>query len=280
MKIPVTCDACGKKYKVDAMYAGKRARCKVCGGAMVVPVPAEPTSVETPGAILRHEARERSPQPAMADPASVELIADHIEKHIGKIDGVYHELVSDLVHVDINHVPPTADRPYHTFVTSGMSDQPMHLPAEAVESGCSQYAEVMLCLPADWRTSDKDFEDESWYWPIHWLKILARLPHEYSTWLGVGHTVPNGDPAEPFAPNTRLCCVVLLPPLKPGPEFRRLKTPDGRSIEFLGVVPMYPEEVDFKLKFGAELLLERFNLGEVSELLDVKRANVCEMGAG
>gem|GEM_PF-6439728 len=30
--------------------------------------------------------------------------------------------------------------------------------------------------------------------------------------LGAGHTVPNGDPAEPYAANTQLCCALLAPP--------------------------------------------------------------------
>ena len=29
------------------------------------------------------------------------------------------------------------------------------------------------------------------FWPIQMLKFLARFPHEYKTWLGWGHTIPN-----------------------------------------------------------------------------------------
>ena len=106
--------------------------------------------------------------------------------------------------------------------------------------------------------------------------LLARFPHEYDTWLGWGHTVPNGDPPVPFADNTRLCCALLLQPLLMPPEFAELKVDDEKTVHFYSLVPLYPEEVDFKLRQGVEALVERFDAGEVTELLDVRRANVCK----
>jgi hypothetical protein len=55
------------------------------------------------------------------------------ETHLGEIHDVYHELISDLVHIDIHHVAPDDERPFHTLVTSGMSDLPMTVP-EGVEA--------------------------------------------------------------------------------------------------------------------------------------------------
>jgi hypothetical protein len=72
-------------------------------------------------------------------------------------------------------------------------------------------------LPPDWRISEEAFQDESWYWPVRQLKMLARLPHKYRTWLWLGHTVPNDDPPEPFAPSTELCCSLLTLPLSTAP---------------------------------------------------------------
>ena len=67
------------------------------------------------------------------------------------------------------------------------------------DAGAETRAELMIALPAEWKLADSQLEDERWYWPIRNLKALARLPHEYETWLGFGHTVPNGDPPEPYA---------------------------------------------------------------------------------
>ena len=49
---------------------------------------------------------------------------------------------------------------------------------------------------------DPDFETPGGYWPYRMLKELARLPHEFDTFLWKGHTVPNGDPPQPYGPNT------------------------------------------------------------------------------
>ncbi|MQA64140.1 MAG: hypothetical protein GEU86_22400 [Actinophytocola sp.] len=60
----------------------------------------------------------------------------------------------------------------------------------------------MLCLPADWPLTQAALQEERTGWPVDVLKRVARLPHEYATWIGEWHSVPNGDPAMPYAPDT------------------------------------------------------------------------------
>jgi len=82
--------------------------------------------------ILRHAARERAWEPAGAgDWDTIEAIDRHIARHFGPIATVWHEVVSDLVHIDVHVVEPSAERPSFTLVTSGMSDGPMTVPAAA-----------------------------------------------------------------------------------------------------------------------------------------------------
>jgi predicted Zn finger-like uncharacterized protein len=281
MQIPIQCDSCGKKYRVEERHAGKRVKCKVCGNVLTVPMPLDalPADEHDPhGQTIRHEARTRDFEFAVGDSEAIEAISKHIEKYIGPVEGVWHELVSDLVHIDVHRVAPSDERPFHTLITSGMSDRPMTVPEEA--EGSSGFAELMLCLPPDWKVSESAFKDERWYWPIRWLKMLARLPHEYETWLGFGHTVPNGDPPVPFAPNTKLCCCLIVPPITTPEEFGLLRVSEEKAIEFFAVLPLYKEEVDFKLRHGAEPLLNRFQEFEISEILDIKRPNVCRRGEG
>ena len=38
------------------------------------------------------------------------------------------------------------------------------------------------------------------YWPIGLLKTIARLPHEYNIWIAQWHSVPDGGPAQYYAP--------------------------------------------------------------------------------
>jgi len=83
---------------------------------------------ESGAPIIRHEQRDRDrTSPDMSD-SCIEQISDHVERHIGPIESVFHEIISDTVHVDVHFVPPTEARPWTTLVTSGMSDRPMAAP--------------------------------------------------------------------------------------------------------------------------------------------------------
>jgi hypothetical protein len=220
--------------------------------------------------IYRHGERKTPFTPPDSAADHCEEITTHVEKHIGKVDFVWHEIVSDLVHIDILSIPATDERPCHWFVTSGVSDLPMTVP-----QGHEEFArvELMFALPRDWPISQDAFKDEANYWPLRWLKLVGRLPHEYQTWIGYGHTIPHGDPPKPIA-DTKFVGVMLTPPYHLSPEFFRLDTDDGHPIHFFALTPMYPEELDIKLEKGAEEIEKRFEKQEIGFVLDKDRPNV------
>src|SRR5688572_22333573 len=232
----------------------------------------EPDGVErseSGAPIFRHEAREREFAPPEHSAEHLEEIEAHVEKHIGKIETTFHEIVSDLVHVDVLFVPATDDRPFHVLVTSGVGDERM-----AVPEGLEQFnrVELLIALPADWPLSEESLEDEANYWPIRWLKLVGRLPHEYQTWIGWGHTIPNGDPAEPIA-NTRFIGVMLTPPYELPRDFFQLETKSGETITFFVMMPLYQEEMDLKLERGAEEIEDRFERAGIGFVLNTARPN-------
>lgn len=269
--IKFRCRACGTRYSVKQSKAGKTTDCKKCGSHMEVPYPPLelPEEVTTGGAVIhRHEPGQRDFEPAVGDEQNIQLITDHVEKHIGEINGVFHEVVSDLVHVDLHLIPPTAERPFQTLVTTGMSDRPMSPPDEVSDLA---HAELMIALPPDWPLSHEAFEDENHYWPVRWLKMLARFPHEYDTWLFEGHSVPNGDPPEPFADNTKFCGWLLLSPLSVPDEFRMLEVNKNKTIHFFSILPLYEGEMELKLSKGTDALINGFDKAGVTEVVDVGR---------
>jgi hypothetical protein len=203
--------------------------------------------------------------------SSMEAIGQHIEAHIGKVENVFHEILSHIVHVDIHIVAPTPERPYHTLVTSGMSDLPMSPPKGAEES---RFAELMLCLPSSWPMGDEAWEIKENYWPIRLLKMLARFPHEYKTWLWFGHTMPNGNPPEPFASNTLTSCMMLARPVTVSTTFWTLQAGEDKTINFFSILPLFPDEQELKLKKGANVIIERFEKAKYSELIDLSRKSV------
>ena len=220
--------------------------------------------------ILKHSERKR-PFELAAGTEDAQLLEEHIQRYLGDIAIVFHELISDLVHVDVHWIQPTERRPYHTLVTTGMSDIPMTPPPS--ESDC-KYAELLIELPADWPLSAEAFNDEANYWPVRLLKSLARFPHEYETYLWWCHTVPNGDPPTPFHESVGFAGALIVPAVNVPGAFHRCAVSDAKEVCFFAVVPLYQEEMDYKLRKGTDALLDRFDAAGVTELLDPKRRNV------
>jgi hypothetical protein len=218
---------------------------------------------------VRFLRRGAKPKRAHGDRALVAAITDHIGEHFGDADYmVWHQKVSVYVHVDLHVVPPSDDRPFFTLITSGMSEKPMPAPSEDVA-----YCELVMALPPDWPMAREDFADERHYWPFRLLQMLAALPHQYETWLWLGHTVPNGDPPAPYAPGTGLCCAMLAPTLMVPEAFEVLRH-DGREISFHGVFALHEDEMQAKLDGGLDAVLEPLYQAGVTELVDPSRPSV------
>lgn len=223
-------------------------------------------------AILRHQATPRGFEVPATTPC-VEEIEAHIAKHFGKPTNVFHELVSDRVHIDVHFIPPGPGRNHWTLFTTGMSALPMSVPQGAEDY---RYAELMISLPANWKIDalskkppPKDLE--RWYWPVRWLKKLARLPHDFNTWLGTMHTIPNGDPPRPLAPETRMSGWMLLPPIMEDEEASYISLSDGRVVYLYFIHALHANEMDYKLKHGGEALLDKLAGVDASEILNVAR---------
>ncbi len=216
---------------------------------------------------------EESPWQEAQGEECIEEISAHLERTLGPIDTVFHEILSDTVHIDVHYLAPSEDNPYIRLVTSGMSDLPMHTPEH---SRAPRHVELMITLPPHWQITEEAFKDEGWYWPVRLLKTLARLPHKFDTWLGWGHTVPHGDPAEAYASNTKLCCALLLPSITVDDSFHQLRINESKEITFYSVVPLYAEEMQLKLRRGSDELLKRFDKHGIDDLVLPRRRNVAK----
>lgn len=91
------------------------------------------------------------------------------------------------------------------------------------------------------------------------LRWVAHFPHNSKSWLGHGHTLPNGNPPEPWWGNTILDTFFFLPPIvtedQTLPEHLQL---DGEPVHFLWVVPLTTPECNFKLTKGLDAMLDLF----------------------
>lgn len=194
------------------------------------------------------------------------VVKDYIANHFGGYDFVFHELSSPDIHIDIAIINPTVRRPFYTLVTIGMGAHKMNVPSSSRKP---DRAEMLICLPPTW---DINSDEEKWYWPLRWLKVMARLPISRQTWLGWGHTVPHD---KPFAENTELSAIMLINPglfyMEHEPSDCIL--PDGDAIHFYQMVPILPDELEYLQSHGANRLVAL--LDEDAIIINPHRLPVC-----
>jgi hypothetical protein len=174
-------------------------------------------------------------------------------------------------YIDVHRVNPSAEFPFIRLITSGMSDLLMSVPPEV---DVPRYVELMITLPGDWKLDEESLKNEAWYWPMRLIKILALFPHKHGTWLGWGHTIPNGDPPKPYAHNTKLCGALIWPPVSSPDGFRTLTINSLKVIHFFAVVPLYEEEMNLKLRSGMKALLKKLGEAKISDIVNISRPNV------
>lgn len=201
----------------------------------------------------------------------IRLIGDHVQRYLGPIAQVLHDSGSPGPHIDLFQINPNQQRSSHAVVTCGMSALPM--------SGCPdkslRYAELMIFLPLEWKVDYGSFQEERSYWPFRLLLSLSKYVHGQKTWLGPGHTVPNG---KPFDASTKMCGVLLCPtlslPAELIPEFSRIFLDKDTCVNFYSLYPLYESEMKYALRSGPFKLMDRFLEHGVTDLLDVSRSPV------
>lgn len=128
-----------------------------------------------------------------------------------------------------------------------------------------------MYLPADWNLHSSDERD---YWPIRYLKILARLPLQCNTWLGYSHTVHANEDMAPLADNTQLNSFVLLNGRNRQGEELDLQLSSGKKINFYQLFPLYQEELEYDFNHSLEDLLDLFIEDfDIISPIDINRKN-------
>lgn len=209
--------------------------------------------------------RHAGPEALPLDPVAV-----HIGAQLGTPAMFFHETTGGEMAIDIHVIAPTPAFPFVRLITSGMSRKPMTVPA-----GAPAYAELMMALPADWQLDAESIKQEQWYWPVALLRHLAHYPHEAGSWLGLGHSIPNGSPAKPYTDSVGFCGAIILPPVS-APEPFHMLTVDGKDVYFHCVVPLYQQELDVARLKGFPALLDKFNAHGVTDVAQPGRVNAAK----
>lgn len=205
--------------------------------------------------------------PAHVDVEWRDLLQQHLDTYLGSEGKIFHEIVSETVHLDLSVHSPTEERPFFTIATMGVSDAGLNVPEGAEEF---RHIELLCYLPVGW---DVDFanvtdSDESW-WPGRLLKQLGRFAHEYRTFFAPGHTIPS--PIGPYTAGSVLETALLVPPFLDVEEFHQFEA-RGKSCRFLAVWPITAAECQLKLERGTGDLLDMLEKAGVTPVIDPWRS--------
>jgi hypothetical protein len=124
---------------------------------------------------------ENAQLPEVYTSSELDVLEAHITQYFGELTNVFHEIISPDIHVDICIIEPIPERNFYTLVTMGMGACRMNVIQELADRKLDR-AELLVMFPADWKLPiSETINDEKWYWPLRWLKVLARFPCENDT---------------------------------------------------------------------------------------------------
>lgn len=128
-----------------------------------------------------------------------------------------------------------------------------------------EFAELYFYLPSYWDIHAVDNPTMNWVFP--WLNRVQLYVQNNATWLGHGHTMPCGKEMQclsstmtqnHFIVSKPIACEKFLSPMIVG----------DKTIHFLALIPLFPDEMDYKQGKGTAKLFDKFRAQGVTEKLD------------
>ncbi|MCR5536889.1 MAG: suppressor of fused domain protein [Succinivibrio sp.] len=189
-------------------------------------------------------------------------LMSHIETHFGKA----HKL-SSLHKVEVLHLEPTEEHPYHMLTTCGLAARCLPVP-EGFESSLNQRLELCVMLPSNYKFE----QDQDRDWPVYLLGKLIELVISAQSFIGFGYYVDYGAPFSRATAFTGL----MLTALGEYPAESQLALLDGKEeVHFFEVIPLKPMEVHYRSQHTANELLGLFKKrGVMLTPIDEQRIDV------
>ena len=154
------------------------------------------------------------------------------------------------------------------LMTNGLSNYKMDVP-EVLEG--LEYNELYFCLPSYWEWEDRTNSQMNWV--FEWIQRLAKYVIEKESWFGHGHTMPCGIDMQPLSATMKQNHLFLSKPMLLENEVKPVRV-EGKTINFLAIVPIFPDEMDYKQGKGTFKLMQKFANKGVTEKLDDFRSTV------
>jgi hypothetical protein len=158
--------------------------------------------------------------------------------------------------------------PVTVLMTAGLSDYTM--PVLEKWKG-REHNELFFCLPTYWDADDTG--NPNFNWVYHWIYRLEQFVREKQTWFGPGHTIPCGNPPAQISETMKQEYLIFLEPIFLEEPLRPMAV-NERTVHFLGIIPIFGDELDYKMGKSTYKLLRKFKQRKIDERLDDYRVSV------
>jgi hypothetical protein len=156
----------------------------------------------------------------------------------------------------------------NVLMTNGLSNFEMNVPEKHQNS---KNIELYFCLPSYWDFENQEDENLNWVFPTlfrYHQHILSK-----NTWFGVGHTIPFSNPLKAISTSMKQSYFFVNEPIFLKDEMTAL-TIGEKNVHFLALIPIFEDELDYKMGKGTYKFQKKLHAQNVSELLDDYRATV------
>lgn len=158
--------------------------------------------------------------------------------------------------------------PVTVIITNGLSDYQMPVPEKVAGR---EFNEIYFCLPSYWEWQELENPRMNWIFP--WIQRLAKYVVDKQTWFGAGHTLPCGKEMQELSETMRQNHFFLSDPILLEQQLAPIEV-DGKIIYMLAIIPIFPDEMDYKQGKGTFKFLQKLSNQGVTEKLDDFRSTI------
>lgn len=202
-------------------------------------------------------------------------IVRHFDQHVGPAAAHYavYPGPSGMVH----RVRPTAERPWTTVYTEGMSAK-VQPGFEGEGPAPDPRVELVVGCPKGWFSDDDggpvDMKNEDvGDWLIELIQWMMQLPWRIDYPVYAGAILPNGDPPEAYSESVRFCGALVAPVASLPTDAQDVGEGEER-VRLLSLVLLDAAELTFAQQHGVEALYEQLDAHGVFERVDPDRPSV------
>lgn len=136
-----------------------------------------------------------------------------------------------------------------------------------------EFNEIYFCLPSYWDLKDVDNPNFSWVYT--WLFKLERFVREKNTWFGPGHSIPTANPEVPISETMKQEYFFFSDPILLKEELAPV-VDATKTIHFLAIIPIYGDELDYKMGKGTLKFIRKFIQRKNDEKIDDYRKSILD----